>query len=330
MADTTLPGLLATGDHASRPAASAVGTGALYSCTTHGLVYQSDGSSWSTWATLGGGSVDAADVTADTSGFGNASGDDVQEVLGELDAAITSAGSGGAPTTVKYLVGALDGGLSAEKVKAGLYVNYDPDEYPTSGTALTDEFDDGSVAGGWGWTGTTPTYDETTYPGFLYVDTAKNITNKFRIAYVPGATAFTVAAKVALAVRNQDNAAMAWGIATFDSSDNILWQIYLQTSGNAAAVDDVRIFGTAGTGGTVKVGFGRWVYLALQRDSGGVYTAYWSLNGMIWNLFGSSTVGTTVAKVGFTIPTNDNNGNNRQTLTDFIRVFSSATLKIGA
>lgn len=54
MADTTLPGLLATGDHASRPAASAVGTGALYSCTTHGLVYQSDGSAWATWATLGG------------------------------------------------------------------------------------------------------------------------------------------------------------------------------------------------------------------------------------------------------------------------------------
>ena len=54
MADTTLPGLLATGDHASRPAASAVGTGALYSCTTHGLVYQTDGSTWTTWATLGG------------------------------------------------------------------------------------------------------------------------------------------------------------------------------------------------------------------------------------------------------------------------------------
>lgn len=55
MADTTLPGLLSTGDHASRPAASAVGTGALYSCTDHGLVYQTDGSSWTTWASLGGG-----------------------------------------------------------------------------------------------------------------------------------------------------------------------------------------------------------------------------------------------------------------------------------
>lgn len=76
MADSTLPGLLATGDHASRPAANSVGSGALYSCTDHGLVYQSDGSSWSTWATLSGtptasgvsftpaGSIAATDVQA--------------------------------------------------------------------------------------------------------------------------------------------------------------------------------------------------------------------------------------------------------------------------
>lgn len=54
MADTTLPALLDTGDHASRPAASAVGTGALYSCTDHDLIYQTDGSSWTTWADLSG------------------------------------------------------------------------------------------------------------------------------------------------------------------------------------------------------------------------------------------------------------------------------------
>ena len=47
-----LPG----GDHASRPSASAVPEGSLYSCTDHDLIYQSDGvSSWATWATLGGG-----------------------------------------------------------------------------------------------------------------------------------------------------------------------------------------------------------------------------------------------------------------------------------
>lgn len=46
---------LLTGIHSARPAASAVPAGTLYACSTHGLVYQSDGiSAWSTWATLGG------------------------------------------------------------------------------------------------------------------------------------------------------------------------------------------------------------------------------------------------------------------------------------
>src|SRR4051794_760346 len=45
--------------HASRPAANAAGQpfGALYSCTTHGLIYKTDGSTWSTYATLGSGSL---------------------------------------------------------------------------------------------------------------------------------------------------------------------------------------------------------------------------------------------------------------------------------
>ena len=105
MAATTLPALLDTGDHASRPAASAVGTGALYSCTDHNLIYQTDGSTWSTWATLGGG--------------------------------------GGAPTTAKYLVAAADGTLSAEIVIPGVAVadrvpaspNASDDEFDTTDTS---------------------------------------------------------------------------------------------------------------------------------------------------------------------------------------------------
>lgn len=53
MAEITIPGMFLTGDHSSRPAANAVGAGALYSCSDHDLIYQSDGSSWTTWATLG-------------------------------------------------------------------------------------------------------------------------------------------------------------------------------------------------------------------------------------------------------------------------------------
>ena len=51
---TTLQAVLQTGIHSARPAANAVGSGSLYACSTHGLIYQSDGTSWATWATLGG------------------------------------------------------------------------------------------------------------------------------------------------------------------------------------------------------------------------------------------------------------------------------------
>ena len=38
--------------HANRPAVSAVPKGALYPCTTHGIVYRSDGTTWANWAAL--------------------------------------------------------------------------------------------------------------------------------------------------------------------------------------------------------------------------------------------------------------------------------------
>ncbi len=50
----TLPVVLGTGIHSARPAAADVGSGGIYSCTTHSLIYQTDGSTWTTWATLGG------------------------------------------------------------------------------------------------------------------------------------------------------------------------------------------------------------------------------------------------------------------------------------
>lgn len=58
MAAITIPGMFLTGDHASRPAANAVGKGALYACSTHALIYQSDGSSWATWLNAASGAVD--------------------------------------------------------------------------------------------------------------------------------------------------------------------------------------------------------------------------------------------------------------------------------
>lgn len=54
-----------TGDHASLPAAASAAKGALYSCTTHGLIYLNDGAAWNTYATLGtAGGIAAAIVDA--------------------------------------------------------------------------------------------------------------------------------------------------------------------------------------------------------------------------------------------------------------------------
>lgn len=53
MAVTRLADHLVGGTHAARPVATAVPVGTLYSCTDHSLIYQSDGATWSTYATLG-------------------------------------------------------------------------------------------------------------------------------------------------------------------------------------------------------------------------------------------------------------------------------------
>lgn len=117
MAQATFPVLLGTGDHASRPAATDVGSGGVYSCTDHGLIYQTDGSSWSTWATLGG---DVSAHTGDTSDAHDASaisivdaggmytGTDVEAALQEIgDHDHTGTGDGGdldAPVIDSHIV----------------------------------------------------------------------------------------------------------------------------------------------------------------------------------------------------------------------------------
>jgi hypothetical protein len=57
LSPATIPGVLQAGIHSARPTATAVAEGALYSCSTHGLIYVSDGSTWSTWATLGAAAI---------------------------------------------------------------------------------------------------------------------------------------------------------------------------------------------------------------------------------------------------------------------------------
>lgn len=52
---STLAGVFLKGTAAARPAANAVAGGTVYSATDTGVITQSDGSSWSTWATISAG-----------------------------------------------------------------------------------------------------------------------------------------------------------------------------------------------------------------------------------------------------------------------------------
>lgn len=108
----TLPVLFSTGSHGSRPAASAVGKGGLYSCTTHSLVYQTDGSSWSTWATLGSSASVATDTIWDTAG-------DIAVATGSDTAAKLAKGAAGGALSIVNSAVAWNSGTSFPTAATG-------------------------------------------------------------------------------------------------------------------------------------------------------------------------------------------------------------------
>jgi hypothetical protein len=79
------------GIHSARPAASAGCI--LYACSTHSLIYRSDGSAWTTWMTIGSTTTTVAS-------------DAIWDAAGDL-----AVGSG-ADTAVKLAIGAAGGALS--------------------------------------------------------------------------------------------------------------------------------------------------------------------------------------------------------------------------
>jgi hypothetical protein len=315
--------LYQTGIHSARPAN---GSGCvLYACTTHGLVDRDDGTSWTTFLTLPSAGVsDHGALTGlgddDHTQYFNDTRHDAHDHTG-----VPGVGGGGAPTTSQYIVGAADGGLSAEKVKAALYKNYDPDEYPTD-NAVSNEFDGGS-GGSYTWDSAPTASDEnTTIPGHLYIEHAVNSTRLYRATYAPGATAFTVVAKVSMAWPEATASTTQFGICLLDSGDSVIWRALMLDDGSGNPTT-LRYFDTAGTVYALYANASASVYLLIQRTSGGAYTGFVSLDGKIWVQGGGSTPGGTVAKVGFQVVCS--NTVKRYYAADFIRVFDSATRKIG-
>jgi hypothetical protein len=78
--------------HANRPAANAVNKGAKYVCTTHGIIYSSDQTAWTTWATLG--AAYDPEAVRDTIGAALVSGTRVTVTVDDAGDTITIASLG--------------------------------------------------------------------------------------------------------------------------------------------------------------------------------------------------------------------------------------------
>lgn len=122
----TVPGILQTGVHGSRPAATAVAVGALYACSTHSLIYVSDGASWTTWATIGvSGSVVDIEFIIDGGGSAITTG-----MKGYVE--VPFAGT----ITAARLLGDQSGSIVVDIFKC-TYSAFDPTTHPASGDKIT-------------------------------------------------------------------------------------------------------------------------------------------------------------------------------------------------
>lgn len=243
--------------------------------------------------------------------------------------AAAGGGGGGAPTDAQYIVGAANATLSAEKVKAQLYKNYDIDDTPGSPNALDDEFDDSSLDVKWTAVNNPATrnWDETTFVGYLssvIPETAAtdNFDNHHRIyqAMPGGNIAITIIAKVSLSVVGQltgedgewSSVCIYFGNPTDDQMVMTVLEYNNATSPaphGAAGVCWAGGYKWGASGALAALGTvdwqnviaTQWVYLKLEKPdatawtSANTYNFYYSLNGIVWHQVATDSITFTTA-----------------------------------
>ena len=90
----TVSGIHLSGTHAARPAAGGPPAGSLYSCTTDSLIYRTDGTSWSTWASLAGTGLSNPMTTAGDIIVGGVSGAPARLAAGTAGYPLVGGGAG--------------------------------------------------------------------------------------------------------------------------------------------------------------------------------------------------------------------------------------------
>lgn len=261
-----------TGNHASRPAA---GDGCiLYACTTHSLVYRSDGSSWTTFLTLSGINT-AADLPFVPAG--SIAATDVQAAIEEV--AAEAAGAGGSEDPIFDKFGA-----------------------PT--TAF--EFDTSSLTGLTALGSPTTLDADTTVPDCLYIANGSGTAILGRYAAAPSAP-FTAIAKVSDAAVVSGNFARLGGLFVAEATPgqvhyvsalhNNGWFWATAAHWSNPTTPTANLTGTD-QGGDVQLPY----YCAIVATSSTSFAFYVSKNGRVWYRRATAiNPGYTVASVGLAV-----------------------------
>lgn len=301
--------------HANRPAANAAGlpVGSLYSCTDHSLIYQTDGSAWSTWATLGsGGGVTVQDEGTPLATTGT--------TLNFVGAGVTASGTG------------------AEKTITIPGASSTPDPITTQFGAPTTAFDfDTSSFTGLTSIGTSTTEDaDTTVPDHYYIKKSSASELAGRYLSAPSEP-YTAILKITGGWSARTDG-RGFGGALFNGSTSLTggvdvlrvrylgsasgWHGFLKYwSGSPPTPNsDVNV------GGAFDPQYPVW--LAVVGSSSTSYSYYYSLDGYVWVAVTSArNPGYTIDVVGFGVALEGTAG---WAICDYFYVYNSALSLIAA
>lgn len=246
--------------------------------------------------------------------------------MGANEPAWAAAPSTGAPTDAKYIVGLANASLSAEKVKAQLYNNYDIDDTPASPNAMDDEFDDSSLNVKWTSVnnpGAPNAISETAFPGYIWVGLVEhtstdNYDSAIRLFQAPpaGNQAITVIAKVCIGVEalasSTDAGEFAAASLYFGNSaeDEFVATAIMFNDGAGDQFSSMAVSqanGASGAWGNTTFNNYQIVpacgsfYLKVEKATTDAYTSsntynmYYSFNGIVWNHIGQQAKAFTTA-----------------------------------
>lgn len=262
----------------------------------------------------------------------------------------------GAPADAAYIVGAANGSLSNETVKAYLKDNYDPDAYPASPNAMDDEFEGGgSIDNKWTKVNDPSSADalnQTDFPGYLHVGLTENggtdnLAAAVRLYQSPpaGNQAMSFTAKIAISVSvdawQTEKGEFAMALLYLANSANSEFVGIGFQYNNANEANNLILLGTAqydggsGVFAPVTNSFniictpGDMLYAKLEKTTASAYTSsntynfYLSKNGIIWHNVGtiSKTFTADCDQVGllFRRPKSQNGSPKAEGLADFFR-----------